>query len=217
MAPSRFHFCRLCYGSLLLSRARQLRTKPRTWRSSNTQWEGPPSQLSPLQDFPGALNPCSLANRRCFSWFPLVSSGFLVEFQLLVSPWLCSSASGANPWHKPGRRKKREWEASSYRVFFRVLSLLHNLSACVYFSEFLGISFFAFGPELFSCRPQQKWAWVVLFHLGWNQKFPRLLLQILSSTALHTTRHALAFLLLALPKRPSLFPQQAIVLALPSA
>lgn len=57
-----------------------------------------------------------------------------------MSPPWCSSTSGGHPWGK-AVEEERENGNILIQVVFQVLTLLHNLLASVYFSEFLGICF----------------------------------------------------------------------------
>ena len=107
-----------------------------------------PIPALPIQDFPPSLNPHSLANRRHFSWFPLANRWISPRVSAARVSMAAQPSSGMDPCHKAVRQKKEKnkSKSSSYRVLLRILSLLPGLSACVSFSEFLGICFFAFGP-----------------------------------------------------------------------
>lgn len=85
---------------------------------------------------------------------------------------------------KAVREKRKKWETSSYRLLFQVLTLLHNLPAFVYFSEFLG-TWFSHLLQRFlvvvSKTDRLEWFWPTS---AGTRSFPTYFSKCLSSTTL---------------------------------
>lgn len=95
-------------------------------------------QLSSLQDF---LSPPhrSLAHKKLFLGLLARMLDFS-EFQLLMFSTVVQLQGWGRLGEKPYKRGKN-WGISSYMLLFQVQTLLYNLPASVYFSEFLSTCF----------------------------------------------------------------------------